>query len=73
MVFKDLEFISDDKIQRLLECERQGIIYTEETKYELIDTYYSQQLATTISKIKQYSMDKELEKEQALIKVLKKV
>ena len=65
---KDLEFISDDKIQRLLECERQGIIYTEETKYELIDTYYSQQLATTLGKIKQYKeWIKELEKEQVLI------
>ena len=65
---KYLEPISDDKIQRLLECERQGVIYTEETEHELIDTYYSQQLATTVSKIKQYKeWIKELEKEQALI------
>ena len=65
---KELEPISDDNIQRLLECERQGIIYTEETENELIDTYYSQQLATTVSKIKQYKeWIKELEKEQALI------
>lgn len=65
---KDLEFISDDNIQRLLECERQGILYTEATEYELIDTYYSKQLATTVGKIKQYKeWIKELEKEQALI------
>ena len=65
---KDIEPISDDNIQRLLECEKQGILYTEETENELIDTYYSQQLATTIGKIKQYKeWIKELEKEQALI------
>jgi len=65
---KDIEPISDDNIQRLLECERQGILYTEATEYELIDTYYSQQLATTVGKIKQYKeWIKELEKEQALI------
>ena len=65
---KDIEPISDENLQRLLECERQGILYTETTEYELIDTYYSQQLATTVGKIKQYKeWIKELEKEQALI------